>query len=157
MKLRRATSGDISGIMAIERLPGYEALVGQWSAEQHEAHLGDPAFHYFVAGDAGALTAFVALHAQQDGLLLNRIIVKDTGTGLGRILLQQIIDLSPSLSPSPRIWLRVASHNERAIHLYNAFGFVHETTMAADGRLPNGQTVDLMVMARPIASEIPPQ
>jgi RimJ/RimL family protein N-acetyltransferase len=61
------------------------------------------------------------------------------------------------LSPSPRLWLRVAAHNGRAIHLYATFGFVHETTLAAAGRLPNGQTVDHMVMARPIVPEAPPQ
>ena len=153
MKLRRAASDDIPGIMAIERMPGYETLVGQWSAEQHAAHLADANFHYFVTADEGGLAAFVALHAQPDGLLLNRIIVRDTGRGLGRILLGEIIRMAPSLSPSPRLWLRVAAHNERAIGLYTAFGFSHETTVAAAGRLPNGQVVDLMVMARPIAPE----
>jgi len=157
MRLRRATSNDIPEIMAIERQPGYEALVGQWSAEQHAAHLDDPAFHYFVVGEAGDLTAFAALHAQADGLLLNRIIVRETGRGFGRILLQRIIDLAPSLSPSPRLWLRVAAHNDRAIRLYAAFGFLHETTLANAGKLPIGRTVDLMVMARPIGPEAPPQ
>lgn len=136
--------------MAIERLPGYETLVGQWSAEQHAAHLGDPAFHYFVAGDAGEVDAFVALHAEDDGLLLNRIILREAGRGFGKSLLGEIIDLAPSLSPSSRLWLRVAAHNARAIRLYTAFGFAHEATFAAAGRLPNGQVVDLLVMARGI-------
>ena len=108
-------------------------------------------------GEAGAVTAFVALHAQADGLLLNRIIVRETGRGFGRNLLQDIIDLAPSLSASPRLWLRVAAHNDRAIRLYVAFGFVHETTLAAAGKLPNGQAVDLMVMARPIIPKASPQ
>lgn len=156
--LRRADSDDIPAIMAIERRPGYETLVGQWSAEQHAAHLEDPSFHYFVAdGDDGTVTAFAALHAQPDGLLLNRIIVRDTGHGLGCALLGEIIRLAPSLCPSPRLWLRVAAHNERAIRLYTALGFAHEATLAAAGRLPNGVVVDLMVMVRTIAPKADPE
>jgi GNAT superfamily N-acetyltransferase len=131
--------------------------VGRWSAEQHAAHLDDPSFHYFVAGNPGNVDAFVALHVQEDGLLLNRIILREPGRGRGRVLLQEIIDRAPSLGSSPRLWLRVASHNDRAIHLYTAFGFVHEATLAAAGRLPNGQTVDLMIMARPIIPDVRPQ
>lgn len=157
MNLRRASSDDIPDIMAIERQPGYETLVGQWSAEQHAAHLADPSFHCFVTQNDGGVAAFVAMHAQPDGLLINRIIVRETGRGLGTVLLGEIIRMAPSLSPSPRLWLRVAAHNERAIHLYTAFGFSHETTVAAAGRLPNGQVVDLMVMARPLAPEALPQ
>lgn len=153
MTLRRATSDDIPDIMAIERQPGYEALVGQWSAEQHSAHLADKRFHYFVPDDGGVVTGFAALHEHPDGLLLNRIIVRDAGTGLGRILLGAIIELAPSLSPLPRLWLRVAAHNERAIRLYASSGFSHESTLPAAGTLPNGQVIDLMVMARPIDRE----
>lgn len=139
--------------MAIERQPGYETLVGRWSTEQHAAHLGDASFHYFVADGDGGVVAFAALQAHPDGLLLNRLIVSETGRGLGRILLGEILGLAPSLSPVPRIWLRVAAHNDRAIHLYMSFGFVHEVTMAAAGRLPNGQVVDLMVMVRSLPFE----
>jgi ribosomal protein S18 acetylase RimI-like enzyme len=154
MELRRATSDDIPDIMAIERQPGYEALVGQWSAEQHAAHLKDPTFHYFVVDDgSGEALAFAVLHAQPDGLLLNRIIVRAPGHGLGRTLLSEIIGLAPSLSSSPRLWLRVAAHNQRAIHLYTDLGFLHEATLAAAGKLPNGLAVDLMVMGRPIVLE----
>lgn len=152
MELRRATSDDIPAIMAIERQPGYEALVGQWSAEQHLAHLDDAAFHYFVAEDNGdEIIAFAALQVQADSLLLNRIIVKDPGRGLGKAMLQEIIALAPSLSATPRIWLRVAAHNDRAIRLYTAFGFSHELTLAAAGRLPNGQAVDLLFMGKALA------
>lgn len=157
MRLRRATSDDIPAIMAIERQPGYEALVGQWSAEQHAEHLGDPGFHYFVANDDdGAVTAFAALHAQPDGLVLNRIIVKEAGRGLGKTMLEAIMALAASLGRSDRIWLRVAAHNERAIRLYHSFGFAEEGRLDCAGTLPDGRIVDLIVMARSIREHATP-
>ena len=148
MTLRHATSDDIPAIMVIERQPGYEALVGQWSAGQHRQHITDPAFLYLVAEDeATRITAFAALHRSADGLLLNRFIVKTAGLGLGRSLLPQVLDISAPAGTGQRVWLRVAAHNARAIGLYRSFGFEEEDRLPAAGTLPNGQVSDLVVMA----------
>ena len=45
MKLRRATSDAIPAIMAIERQPGYDAVLGQWNAQRHAQLLDDPGRH----------------------------------------------------------------------------------------------------------------
>ena len=39
MKVELATPADIPAIMAIERSPGFDSLVGRWSAEEHAAEL----------------------------------------------------------------------------------------------------------------------
>ena len=128
MTLRHATSDDIPAIMVIERQPGYEALVGQWSAGQHRQHIADPAFLYLVAEDeATRITAFAALHRSADGLLLNRFIVKTAGLGLGRSLLPQVLDISAPAGTGQRVWLRVSSplpDDARSQRLAAMLGFV---------------------------------
>jgi hypothetical protein len=41
LDLVRAAEADIPFIMATERLPGYEELVGRWSEAEHRAALSD--------------------------------------------------------------------------------------------------------------------
>ena len=47
--LVRATEADLSFIMATERMPGYEDLVGRSDHAQHRAALADASYAYFVA------------------------------------------------------------------------------------------------------------
>jgi hypothetical protein len=49
MVLVRATEADLSFIMATQRTPGYEDLVGRSDQAEHRAALADPGYAYFVA------------------------------------------------------------------------------------------------------------
>ncbi len=49
LRLDRATADDIAFVMATERLPGYERLVGRWSEARHREALADGRHAYFVA------------------------------------------------------------------------------------------------------------
>jgi ribosomal protein S18 acetylase RimI-like enzyme len=148
MRLRLATKNDVGAIMAFERMPGYEALVGRWTAEEHARHLKDPAFSYYVLEDGSTPVGFVALHSQERGLLINRIAVGDAGRGIGKMLLTEVLAL-PLVSSAARVWLRVAVQNERAIKFYRSFGFTEIDRLTAARVLPNGVVTDLLVMARP--------
>lgn len=48
LQLVRGTEKDILFVMATERLPGYDKLVGRWSDAQHRAALADPRYAYFI-------------------------------------------------------------------------------------------------------------
>ena len=61
-----AAPEDIPAIMAIERLPGYDALVGRWEADKHRAEMADPANLYFALREAGALAGFAIVLGLDD-------------------------------------------------------------------------------------------
>lgn len=69
------------------------------------------------------------------------------GQGIGRALMAAVIDAADRWLNIVRIELEVYPDNERAIKLYESFGFVHEgrKRMAA---FRDGQYVDMLVMAR---------
>jgi hypothetical protein len=58
LELVRATEADIPFIMATERLPEYDKLVGRWSEEQHRAALVDERYAYFIARTASQTIGF---------------------------------------------------------------------------------------------------
>ncbi|MEI9990324.1 MAG: hypothetical protein WDM86_09815 [Rhizomicrobium sp.] len=53
--LRVATSGDIAFIMATERGPGYEPLVGRFAEDEHRAHLADDNWLYVIGLDGAGV------------------------------------------------------------------------------------------------------
>ena len=44
LRLARGTPADIPFVMATERLPGYDDLVGRWDEARHHAALADPRY-----------------------------------------------------------------------------------------------------------------
>ena len=68
VSLRRATADDISFIMATERLPGYDWLVGCYEEDVHRANLADDNCLYFIGLDAsGTPQGFAVLQNRHDG------------------------------------------------------------------------------------------
>ena len=53
LSLRPAQPADIPFIMATERIPGFEKLVGRWPEEDHLAALSAPGYAYFLGMNAG--------------------------------------------------------------------------------------------------------
>ena len=82
----RATPDDIPAIMAIERLPGYDQLVGRWEAEKHEAEMASPGTLYFALREGGRLAGFAIVLNLDDPnrrAHLKRIAVAEPGRGDG--------------------------------------------------------------------------
>ena len=69
------------------------------------------------------------------------------GKGLGRALMQALLDLADKWLPVMRIELTVYTDNERAITLYRRFGFEIEGTHSGYA-LRDGRYVDTHSMAR---------
>jgi diamine N-acetyltransferase len=148
---RRARAADIPAIMEIERQPGYERLVGRWSADEHVRNISTPGYLYLVHDDdSGLPDAFAALSGLGHGdgnVLINRMIVRTPGQGTGTIVLKALMQLAFEGAPTRRLWLRVLPDNLRAQHVYRSQGFADERVLANAGTRPDGVRVNLLVMS----------
>ena len=130
VSLRRATADDIPFILATERLPGYDVLVGRFDEEIHRAHLADNGWLYFIGkDDAGAAGGFAILEDRgraSGDEYLRRIAVTNAGAGFGKQFLTKLIEWVFAETPAQRLRLHVRGTNVRARHVYTALGFVEE-------------------------------
>lgn len=129
LALARASAADIPFIMATERSPGFETLVGRWDEAHHRVALTDPRHAYFVARVAGVPVGFAILRdwaAPERVTLIKRVAVAQPGAGIGRALLRQVIDAVFGETDAHRLWLGVFPDNARARRAYAALGFREE-------------------------------
>lgn len=129
LEIVRATEADIPFIMATERLPANDGLVGRWERDEHVRALADRSNAYFLGAIGDTPVGFViAQHwaSAGGGTLIRRIIVADTGKKTGRALLAKVIDTIFVETNATRIWLNVYPHNERAQRAYSALRFRFE-------------------------------
>jgi diamine N-acetyltransferase len=127
VSLRRATAGDIPFIMATERLPGYDVLVGCFEEDVHRANLADDNWLYFIGLDAsGTAQGFAVLQNRHDGdgsEFLRRVAVANPGRGFGKPFLSALLDWIFTHSDNLSCHLHVRHGNDRARHVYRALGF----------------------------------
>jgi RimJ/RimL family protein N-acetyltransferase len=152
MILRAATSDDISAIMAIERQPGYERLVGRSSEAFHTRALTDPDHHYLIGlDDTGSIGGFGILRGLSDpmgNVTLKRIVVAAAGNGFGSAMLREIINWVFTETATHRFWLDHIITNDRARHVYETCGFKREGVMREAYAMPeSGERVDLALMS----------
>src|SRR5215216_2640103 len=128
MVLSPLTSADIPEVMRLERLPGYDAFIGRWSAEEHAAEMASPDARYFGVRDGARLQSFLILQQfRTRQVRLRRISVGTPGGGLGTQMLREIMDWVFDNTPAEAFWLDVHVENDRARHVYEREG------MKADG------------------------
>ena len=53
LSLGRATPSDLPFIMETERLPGFDKMVGRWTADQHKAAYSKPSYAYLIGTEIG--------------------------------------------------------------------------------------------------------
>jgi len=126
LEIVRASAQDIPFIMATERLPGNEGLVGRWEREEHERALADAGNAYFIGLVADRPVGFVIVQRwapKSRGTLIRRIIVAETGKKVGRELLSNVIDTIFAETKAHWLWLNVHADNVRAQRCYSALGF----------------------------------
>jgi RimJ/RimL family protein N-acetyltransferase len=150
-ELREAREEDLPFILATERLPGYDALVGRWSEAEHRAALAEPSVRYLLAvwpgespGGFAVLTGFGDAH---EGVKLKRIAVAAPGRGLGTVFTRAVVDWVFSSTDTPRLWLDVFAHNERAVHVYRSVGMRTDGILRRAYLLPGGDRVDRLLMS----------
>jgi diamine N-acetyltransferase len=127
--VEKACKADLPSIMAIERMDGYDALVGRWDEAQHLAPMDDDRYAYFVARTDGVPVGFSIVRdwaSAERVTCVKRIAVSRPGNGLGRRLLHAVVSRIFHDTDAHRVWLGVFPENERARRAYQATGFVAE-------------------------------
>lgn len=126
LRLERAGKADLPFVMATERMPGSEAIVGRWERHRHEAALADGRHAYFIARSGDAAIGFAILRdwgSDERVACLKRIAVAEPGAGFGRRIVALAADALFTETDAHRFWLGVFPENERAQRAYRAAGF----------------------------------
>ena len=147
--LVQGTSDDIAFVMAAERLPGYEELVGRWSEAQHRAALGDGRHAYFIARLQSQDIGFAIVRdwaSSERVACIKRIAVSSQGQGHVKMFLAGLVDRVFTETDAHRIWLDVFPDNDRARRAYEATGFKAEG-LARGSAFFGGVYRDELVMA----------
>ena len=129
MRLEPFKEDDLPFVMATERLPGYEHLVGRWDEARHRRALGDGLHAYFVGWDETRPIGFTILrywNSPDHVTLVKRVAVAVPDQGHGRALLRSVVDTVFEKTSAYRLWLGVFPENVRARRAYEAVGFVAE-------------------------------
>jgi RimJ/RimL family protein N-acetyltransferase len=150
MSVEPATTADIPAIMETERMPGFDVLVGRWSAEDHAAEMAKPSVRYFVLRRDGQVDGFALLQGvgNPDGRVhLKRIAVRNAGSGDGSLLLGGVLRALYTTTDTNRVDLDVHMHNERAKRAYEKAGFVTEGILREFHRNTDGSYADMWLMS----------
>jgi diamine N-acetyltransferase len=129
MTLRRATVEDLSYILDLERSFRDQGYLGGDEIKVHEQRFGDSDCWYGIVeteGRRGGYAILRGLASLNRSVELKRIAVGEPGRGLGRRLLEAILEKVFDELSAHRIWLDVFPHNSRARHVYRSVGFVEE-------------------------------
>ncbi|MGE5485649.1 MAG: N-acetyltransferase family protein [Ignavibacteriales bacterium] len=111
-----------------------------------------PTDHVFVAESEGRVVGMAALqvaagrrrHTGGVGLMVHRDY---HGQGIGRRLMDEILDVADNWLGLVRVELEVFADNGRAISLYESLGFQTEGRKRK-GALRRGEFVDILIMGR---------
>jgi RimJ/RimL family protein N-acetyltransferase len=153
-RISLATEADIEAMRRIESSPGYEKLVGRWTAERHREEMAKSSSRYFSLRDeTGELAGFALVQGFGDEdlkLHLKRIAVREPGRGAGAFLLRGVVDRIFTETETNRIDLDVFLDNERARRAYEKAGFREEGVLRDWHRNGDGSftTVRLMSVLR---------
>lgn len=126
LQVKRATADDISFIMATERLPGYEQLVGRWTKSQHRKALADRRHAYFIARLNSEAVGFAIVRdwaSPERVAHIKRVVVTQPGRGHGTAFLSKLVAITFRDTDAYRIWLGVFPENIRARRAYVSVGF----------------------------------
>ncbi|MBO0451294.1 GNAT family N-acetyltransferase [Candidatus Enterococcus murrayae] len=100
-----------------------------------------------IVGMASVKSAseFTVAHIGELGI---SVLKEFWGIGLGTALLDEVLYWSENSSPLRRVELTVQKRNQRAIHLYQKFGFIIEAVMERGARDAQGEFLDVLLMSK---------
>jgi ribosomal-protein-alanine N-acetyltransferase len=116
--VRRMGSGDIDGVLALERAV---PEAPHWKRADYEGRTG------FVADSGGRLIGFAIARLIADICELESIAVEEEarGRGIGKALFQAVVEWAESRNTA-RLELEVRASNQRAIAVYDKMGMRSE-------------------------------
>jgi RimJ/RimL family protein N-acetyltransferase len=145
----RGDESMIPFIMATERTPAFENLVGRWDEQRHRAALGDGRHVYFIARRGETAVGFAILRdwgSPEHVTLIKRVAVSHPGYGYGTALLSKVVNAAFEETDVWRLWLGVFPENIRARRSYEAVGFRAEG-IARGNAFQGGVYRDELIMA----------
>jgi diamine N-acetyltransferase len=149
LRLVPPTEAQLEFVLAAEADPEAAPFIVQWSRERHLQVLDDPNHELLLAVEDGEPVGFVLLAGLQSEhrvIELRRVVVSDKGRGVGRRLIELVLDHAFGELGAHRVWLDVMPHNQRARRAYEAVGFIEEGLMR-DALLIDGAYESLVVMS----------
>jgi diamine N-acetyltransferase len=150
VNLRATTEFDLEWVVQTEHDPRHEPFITRWSRQRHSAALRDPGMRHLIITDASSRRlGYVILRGigePDGGIELLRIVVAESGQGVGRAALRLIKRIAFEELDAHRLWLDVVPSNAGAMRLYESEGFVTEGVMREAGRRAGG-FVSLVLMS----------
>ncbi len=143
--LRPASAADLDAIMALERLPGYEALVGRSPRAEHVAMLADSRYAYLMGERAFAILRDI--DDAHGNVYLKRIAVAQPGRGDGARFLARVLDWTFAQTTPHRFHLDCFEDNVRAQAMYAKLGFTRDGVAREAYLDPAGRRRTLILMA----------
>jgi L-phenylalanine/L-methionine N-acetyltransferase len=148
---------DVEAINLLRRQPSVADYTAAFPSERIESNREfvealSPDDHLMVAELDGQVVGMAGLHVksgkQRHSAVLG-IMVHDQlqDRGIGRRLMESLLDLADNWIGLVRVELEVYADNARAIHLYETLGFEHEGRRIK-GVFRNGQYADVLIMGR---------
>lgn len=129
LELAAATLADLPFVMATERLPGYEALVGRWDEARHREALADGRYDYLISRLDGEPVGFAIVRGARAAdrvALVKRVAVSRPGHGVGKAMMRAVVDHVFETTATHRLAIGAFPDNLRARRVYEAVGFVAE-------------------------------
>ena len=149
MDLRDTTAADLAFVMAAEAHPEVSRFVTVEPRERHEATIADPNQRHLIVREGSESLGYAILRGVEDPnrvIEVRRIVIAERGRGLGREALRLVVDQAFRELGAHRVWLDVMPHNERALRVYRAVGFIHEGVMR-EAQLAHGVHESLAIMS----------
>ena len=124
MELSPLALADIPEVMRLERLPGYEATVGRFEADEHARLMAGGDVRSVGLREGDSLAGFVILQKlDEPAALLRRIAVGRQDGGIGSWLVRTVMDWVFAETAAEALELDVARDNPRGRFVYERQGF----------------------------------
>ena len=121
VELQRISRDDFDAYLALEKRTESKTYTAAQNLEEVEEEFLQGPMYFIKQGDT--VVGTVSYSIKDDGsVYLNGLAIDPDhqGLGLGRATLEQIL---AQVKDAPRVWLVTHPENERAITLYESFGF----------------------------------
>lgn len=141
MLIRPMTKKDLSKVLAIEN----DSFISPWNEEQFNYELNENPYAILLVADyEGFICGFIDFWITFDVAQVNQIAVLSSlrKKGIGQVLMQDMINRVTNAGVN-KITLEVRTQNDKAIALYEQFGF--KEALIKKGYYDNGDDAKFMI------------
>ena len=126
-----------------------------------ESHLRTPTNLFLVAQHRDSITGMLEFYGEQrarrahTGSFGISVVKRWRGQGIGRALLEALLQWAEERSPIEKVCLSVFSNNDGTIRLYRKLGFKQEGRKLKQFKIGSGKYVDEILMYRFVKGDKP--